>query len=105
MAMNPSVLYTPCATYLRKKTGKITTFSQFEEWNLLSETRDYEESGDKSDDNSIMPPLISKEVMDAINSGDDYDDETISTKMLEDIFDGIKYHPSINTQNVQSFRK
>ena len=31
-------------------------FVQFEEGNLLSETRDDEKSGDKYDDDSIMPP-------------------------------------------------
>ena len=36
-------------------------FTQFEEGNLLSENRDDAESGDKYDDNSIMPPLIREE--------------------------------------------
>ena len=36
-------------------------FTQFEEGGLLSETRDDAESSDKSDVNSIMPPLIGKE--------------------------------------------
>ena len=36
-------------------------FKQFEEGNVLSETRDDAESGDKSDDDSVMPPLISEE--------------------------------------------
>ena len=46
-----------------KKTGNIITFTQFEMGNLLSETREDSESnekcGDESDDNSIMPPLLS----------------------------------------------
>ena len=39
MAMCPSVKYTPCATSLREQTGNIITLSQFEEGDILSETR------------------------------------------------------------------
>ena len=53
-------------------------------------------SGDKFDDDSIMPPLISEEEMDAIDSGDKSDDETMSMEMLEDIHDGSKSHPDVN---------
>ena len=60
MVMRLSVTYTPCATSMREQTGDIITFTQFEEGNLLSETRNDAESGDESDDNSIMSPLISK---------------------------------------------
>ena len=60
MAMHPSVTYTPCATSSKEQTGDIITFAQFEEGNLLSKTSNDGESGDKSDDNSIMPPLISE---------------------------------------------
>ena len=60
MAMRPSATYTPYATYSKEKTGYITTFTHFEEGDLLSETRDDAESGNKSDDNSIMPPLLSE---------------------------------------------
>ena len=60
MAMHPFVTYTPCATSSREKTGNIIKFTQFEEENLLSETRNDAEIGDKSNDDSIMPPLLSK---------------------------------------------
>ena len=60
MYVRPYVKYTPCATSSREQTGNIITFAQFEEGNLLSETRNDAESGDKSGDNSIMPTLISK---------------------------------------------
>ena len=76
--------------------GYIITFAQFEEDDLLSETRDDTERGKKSDDNSKMPPLISEEEMDAISSGDESDDETMFMEMLEDICDGSQSHPSIN---------
>ena len=59
--MCPSMTYTPCDTSTREQTVNIITFSQFEEGNLLSETRNDAESGDESNDDSIMPPLISEE--------------------------------------------
>ena len=40
---------------------------------LLSETRDDAEIGNESDDDSIMPPLISEEEIDVMDSGDDSD--------------------------------
>ena len=54
---------------------------------LLSETRNNAESGDKSDDNSIMPPPLREEEMDAMDSSDELDDDPVSTEMLEDICD------------------
>ena len=60
MAVWPSVTYTLCATYLREQTGEIIMFTHFEEGHLLSETRNDVESGDESNENSIMPPLLSK---------------------------------------------
>ena len=59
MAMLQAVSYTPYATSSREQTGNINTFTQFEERDLLSETRENRESGDKSNDNSTMPPIIS----------------------------------------------
>ena len=82
MDMRTEVTYTPCATSSKKQTGDIITFTQFEEGNLLSKTSNDAESGDKSDDNSIIPPLLSKEGMDARDYGDDSDDEPMSTEML-----------------------
>ena len=63
---------------------------------LLSETRNNAESGDKSDDDSIIPPLLSKEDMDAMNYGDESDDDPMSTEMLEDICDGSQFHLNVN---------
>ena len=45
-------------------------------------------SGNESDDDSNLPPLISEEDMDAISSGDEYDAEPMSTDMLKGIRDG-----------------
>ena len=80
-----AVTYTPCATSLRKKTGDIITFTQFEEGNILTKTRNNTES---NDDNSIILPLMSEEKINAMDSGNKSDHDIISTDMLEDIHDG-----------------
>ena len=49
MAMRLAVTYTPYATSLREKTDNVITFAQFEEGNILTETRNDAESGDESD--------------------------------------------------------
>ena len=54
MAMRPTVTYTPYATSSKEQTGDVITFAQFEEGNLLTETRNDIESGDKSDNESLM---------------------------------------------------
>ena len=94
--MHPNLPYVTCATSSKEKTCDILTFAHFEEGNLLSENRNDAENGDKYDDNSIMTPLISKKEMDVMNSGDESDDEPMSTEMLEDIHDGSQYHPNVN---------
>ena len=76
--MLPAVSYITCATSSREKTGIIIILSQFEEGNLLSETCDDTESDKKFHDNSAMPPLISAEEIDAMDSGDEPDGEPMS---------------------------
>ena len=49
MAMRSAVTYTPYAMSSKEQTGNVITFAQFEEGNLLSETRNDTESGDESD--------------------------------------------------------
>ena len=49
MAMRPTVTYTPYATSSKEQTGNVITFAQFEEGDLISETHNDTESGDKSD--------------------------------------------------------
>ena len=61
MVMRPYVTYTPCAMYSRGVTGDIITFTQFEEGDILPKTRNNAESGDESNDDSILPPLLSEE--------------------------------------------
>ena len=55
MAIRTSVTSTPCAISTREKTGNIITFTQFEEGDILTESCTDTESGDESDDDSIMP--------------------------------------------------
>ena len=83
--MRPSVTYTPCATSSWEQTGNIITFVQFEEDNSLSKNRNDAESSDKFDDDSIMPPLISEEEMNAMDYDDESDDDPMSKEIFEDI--------------------
>ena len=79
--------------YYKFLTGNIITFTQFEEGDISTKTRNNSESGDKSDNESIM---MSEQDMDAINSGDESYHDLISTEMLEDIHDEIQTHPNVN---------
>ena len=97
--MCPSVTYTPCATSSRGKTGDIIAFAQFEEGYLLSKTRKDAESGDESNGDSIMSPLLSEVEMDVMDYGDESDDEPMSMEMLEDIHDRSQSHPNVNMRD------
>ena len=46
MAMRPTVTYTPYATSSKEQTGNVITFAQFEEGDLITETRNDTESDD-----------------------------------------------------------
>ena len=92
----------PCTPY-DTSNEDIITFAQFKEGSLLfemyillSETHDDTKSGDESDEDSIMPPLISEEEMDTMSSGDEYDVKPMSTEMLEYIRDGNQSHTRLN---------
>ena len=43
-----------------------------------------------------MPPLLSEEEMDAMDSDDESDHDLISKEMLEIISHGSQYHPNVN---------
>ena len=43
-----------------------------------------------------MPPLLSEEEMDAMDSGDESDHDLISMEALENIRDGSQSHPNVN---------
>ena len=99
--MRPPVTYTPCATSSRGGDGNIITFAQFEEGGVLTKTCNDAESGDKSDDGSIMPPLLRKEEIDAMDYGDDSDHDIISTYMFKNICDGSQSHPNVNRREAR----
>ena len=54
MAMRPTVTYTLYATSPKEQTSNVIKFAQFEERNILTETRNDAESGEESDSESIM---------------------------------------------------
>ena len=54
------------------------------------------ESGNRYDDDSTLPPLISEAEIDAMSSGNESDAETMYANMLEDIRYGSQSHQSIN---------
>ena len=71
---------------MREQTGDIIKFTQFEEGDILIKNCNNAESGDKSDNETIM---MSKQDTDAMNSGDESYHDLISTEMLEDFRGGI----------------
>ena len=87
-------MYTTFATSSREQTGNIITFAQFEEGNISTKTRNNAESGDESDDDSIMPPLLIKEEMDSMGSGDESEHDLIYKEMLENIRHRSQTHPT-----------
>ena len=93
MAMCPAVTYPPYEKSSKEKTGDVSAFAQFEERNILTKNSNDEESGDESYNESI---IMSKQDMDAINSGNESDHDIISTEMLEEIRDGSQTQPNVN---------
>ena len=79
MEMRPTVTYTPYATSLREQTGDVITSAQFEEKNILTETRNDAESGDKSDRKSL---IMNEQDMDNLDSNEQSGHDLISTEML-----------------------
>ena len=98
MTMRPTVMYTPYATYSKEQTGNVIMFTQFEEGNLLTETRNDTESGDESDSESIM---MSKQDMENLEEKRNFDDDLISTETLHDICDGNQTHPNIDKREAR----
>ena len=93
MAMHPAGTYTPYATSSKEQTDDVITFAQFEEGNLISETRNDTESDDESNSESIM---MSKKDMENLNETEKFDDDLISTETLHAIRDGNQTHPKID---------
>ena len=86
MAMRPAVTYTPYATSSKEQTGNVITFAQFEEGNLLSETRNNTESGDEYDSESIM---TSEKYMENLEKTEKFDDDLIFRMGLISITNGM----------------
>ena len=76
MVMRPEVTYTPYATYSKEQTGNLSTFTQFEEGNILTETRNDAESGDESDRESLM---MNEQDMEKLDSNENSNHDLIST--------------------------
>ena len=98
MAMRPAVTYTSYATSSKEKTGNVITVAQFEDGNLLIETRNDTESSDESDSESIM---MSKRDMENLYETENFDDDLISTETLHDICDRNQTHPKINKRKAR----
>ena len=96
--MRSYVTYTSCAIFSMEQTGNIITFAQFEEGCILTKTHNDAESGNKSDNESIM---MSEQDMENINSCDESDHDLISTEMLEDIRDGSQTHTNVNRREAR----
>ena len=94
--MRPAVTYKPCATSSREQTSNITTLAQFEDENIWIKNRNDAEIGEKSDDESTMPTLLSEEEIDAMDSGDESYHDIISMEMLEDISDASQSQSNVN---------
>ena len=91
--MRPAVTYTPYATSSREQTDDVIMFAQFEEGYIWTETRNNAESGEESDNESIM---MSKQDMENPNYNEQSDHDLISTEMLEDIRGESQTHPNVN---------
>ena len=85
--MHPTVTYTPHAKSSKEQTGDVITFTQFEEENLVTETRNDTESGDESNNESIM---MGRQDMENLDEKEKFYDNLISTETLHDIRDGIR---------------
>ena len=48
-----------------------------------------------------MPPLISEDEMYAMDLGDEYEYEPMSTEMLEEICEGSQSHPNANRREAR----
>ena len=73
-------------------------FAQFEEGDLLTETRKDTECGDEFDSESIM---MSEQDIENLDKKENFDDDRISTEMLHDIRDGNQTHPNIDKKKAR----
>ena len=83
------------------KTDDIIAFTQFEDGNILTKTRNDVES---NDDESIMSPLLSEEYIYAVDSGNESYHDHISTEILEDICDGSQSRLNANQREAKKIK-
>ena len=82
--MRPTVTYTPYDMSSKEQTGDVITFTQFEQGNILTGTRNDKESGDKSDSESIM---MSEKDTENLDETEKFDDDLTRTGLRsEDLF-------------------
>ena len=98
MVMLLEVTYTLYETYSKEQTGNVITFTQFEEGNISTETRNDTESGDESNSKSLM---MNEQDMENPNSNEKSDHNLISTETLEDIRDRNQTHPTVNKREAR----
>ena len=96
--MHPAVTYTPYATSSKEQTDNVITSAQFEEGNLITENRNDTESGDESDNESIM---MNKQDMENIDEKEKFDDDYISTETLHVIRDRNQTHPNVDKREAR----
>ena len=68
---------------------------------MLTKNCNDAEISDKSNDDSIIPSLLSEEDMDAMYYGDESDHYLISTEILENIRDGSQTLPNVNSREAR----
>ena len=96
--MRPEVMYTPYATYYKEQTGDVITFAKFEEENILTETCNDTENGDKSDSKSIM---MNEQDMENLDENEKSNHDIISTETLEEICDRNQTYPTVNKREAR----
>ena len=91
--MRQEVTSTQYATSSKEQTGDLITFTQFEEGNIWTETCNDAESGDESDNESIM---VREQNIENINSYNESDHDFICMEMLEGIREEAQTHTNVN---------
>ena len=98
MAMRLTLTYTPYATSSKEQNSDVITLAQFEEGNLISETRNDTEIDDESDSKSIM---MSEKDMENIDEKEKFDDDLISTETLHNILNENQTHLIIDKREAR----
>ena len=98
MAMRPAVTYILYATSSKEQTGDVITFAQFEEGNILTETRNDTESCGEYNRESLM---MNEQDMENIDEKEKSDHNLISFETSEEIHDGSQTHLKVNKREAR----